>query len=78
MKITAWLTATVALSAFCAALGGLLLHGLYQDAPVHQAAWLGSDLISLVVAPTLWISYLYHVFAFNPLINLSFLYQNQE
>jgi hypothetical protein len=50
LKIPRILSICIAILAAIAALGGLLLPGLYRDNPFVTAVWKGNDLVTLAVA----------------------------
>jgi hypothetical protein len=53
MKIIQWLTAFIAILALIASAGGLLFSELYRDNATIKTAWLGNDLVTLLIIPFL-------------------------
>jgi hypothetical protein len=54
------LTISIALLAGVASLGGLMIPTLYQDNALYKTAWKANDLITLLLAPAVFISYQYY------------------
>lgn len=52
-KSAQWLTYAIALLALAATLSGILIPTLYRDNPVIKTAWLGNDIVTLVLTPLL-------------------------
>lgn len=59
-KILQRLTLLIAVLAGIASLGGLIIPNLYRDNAFHKAAWQANDLITVLLAPAVLVSYHYY------------------
>ena len=59
-KILQWLTLLIAVLAGVASLGGLIIPNLYRDNAFYKAAWQANDLITMLLAPAVLVSYHYY------------------